>query len=164
MKRILPGLVLLTGILLGVTACYDDCEDPVYPSIVLGTYLDEVSVTSFAGDTLWVHGLNRDSTILRTSKLYLLPFDLSGEETSIVVELKGQKDTLTLYYQTWLEFLSENCGCATAGVLDTVISTHHLIQNVEILNAGIGKTYSSGLKVNEENIRIHYLSESFPGE
>jgi len=155
-KQIIAKSIIATVLAAVLSSCLDDCEEPAYPAIVAGTYLDGKSTLTFQGDTLIVKGLLMDQPIYRLNKLYALPFRLDTDSTSYVIELKGQTDTLTLYYQTWLEFLGEKCGCASAGLVDSLRYSRHMIDSVKIEKTEMGKTYSSGLKNNEENIRIYY--------
>ena len=162
-------IVLLFSILLNLSCSTDEtCTQTKYVKLTAGFYhvsLNDATkaliTTSFQIDSISVQGLLFDSV---TSKYHLvdsllfnnnkklstinLPLNNFSTQSKFRFTLNSIIDTLTIYHTNLNDYLSLECGCIKTHSIDTVITTHHFIDSVQIKIHDVNTT-------NGENIRIY---------
>jgi hypothetical protein len=104
-------------------------------------------------DSLWVNGLSKDSFLYKNSKSISsisVPLNISKVQSDFVIQFNTMKDTLSVFYtNNDAYFISLPCGCIVTHTIDEVISTHHFIDSIRIVQRDV-------INVNAEHIKIFH--------
>lgn len=129
-------------------ACYDD-TDPLVNVILLesGTGAAKKSVS------LKITGLSGASPVELVTATSVTKFSVPlnpAEETSvIVIVLNGVADTATVSYSNFLHLVSPECGYTLYNVINSLNTTHNIIDSLIIENKNITVD-------GERNMRLFY--------
>lgn len=156
MSRKLLFYIVLTLVSVVVISCedYKDCNSPVKTSLGVGFFhmVDQKEVDSTL-PALTMFGLGREDSLLadkeRVDKVFV-PLDQTRDETSFFLRPDSTRqngDTILIRYKRNLHFVSSGCGFTTFYQLDTLISTHHIIDSIALVNKKITTTNATNLKI-----------------
>ncbi|WP_143304607.1 DUF6452 family protein [Chitinophaga vietnamensis] len=99
--------------------------------------------------------LNRDTIlkVQRTSAIFL-PLSPIADTARFVVKVDSAlvADTLTFRYKRQPHFISPGCGFGTYFMLDTVISTRHTVDSVQILQKSVTSS-------NDTHLYLYFFTE-----
>lgn len=162
LKRVFGPLMFLSltlGIIAGCST--SECYDNKNSLPLAGFYSSEETPSSITLDSISIYGLGAPGdSILQDSvkglKESYLPFRIDQESTTYVIQyLSGLlgiyhiADTITFNYKIIPMFVSAACGTVYYYKMDTIVTTHYVIDSVtcplgEITNANI------------ENLKIYF--------
>ncbi|MFZ4581300.1 MAG: DUF6452 family protein [Paludibacter sp.] len=138
------------------TACSstDECHVEKTVSLKMNIYKKTSSTdTSLSIDSLWVNGLSKDSFLYKNSKSISsinVPLNISKLQSDFVIQFNTEKDTLSVFYSNNdAYFISLPCGCIVTHSIDEVISTHHFIDSIRIVQRDV-------INVDAEHIKIFH--------
>lgn len=146
-------LIILLVFLIGCTST-DECRDDLAVNLKAGFYKHSNLVeTSFSVDSVWVNGLEKDSFLYKNIKTQSsIKFELNAarQQSDFIVQFNDIKDTIAIYYTNNNSyFISLPCGCISTHTISEVISTHHYIDSIRIIQPEV-------LNVNAEHIKIFH--------
>jgi len=141
MKKI-RNILLIVGISIYIFSCTsDECvlDSETYlkleinivdTNLVKKGFLDSLSIYS----PFWTDSIHSTST--GASGNILLSLSPDDDSTTIIVtsEHEPEKDTLILYHQKELVFLSPECGFIYTFTINDTSYTKHLIDSVKLIN------------------------------
>ena len=166
MGRILRhSIFLLAAILLvGFAACNDEgCEGNTSSMPLAGFYSSQTK-KAITIDSLTVYGVGvpGDSAIIHnrsTVTQVYLPFDVDAASSRFVFRYEQKAfadlditDTITVAYESRPYFHSKDCGAMYVFDIQSIETSHYLIDSVRVLTPTIDNT-------NSENIRIYFRTE-----
>ena len=102
---------------------------------------DTLQVTTYPQQSAFTLSLSPDSTLCQ--------WEFTTDSIQHIA--KYSADTITFLYQRSLKFLSNACGYTYFYSLDSVITTHHIIDSVHILN----KSVTNNVNTKHLQIFIH---------
>ena len=162
-------IVLLFSILLNYSCTSDEtCTQTKYVKLTTNFYhvhyndTTKIYTTStLSVDSLTVQGLKLDTLTgqyhLVDSILYNnqkkvssinLPLNNSSTQSKFRIRFNAIVDTLTIYHTNFNDYLSLECGCIKTHSIDTVITTHHYIDSIQIKIHDVNT-------INAENISLY---------
>jgi len=153
MKNIIYIFVFLVSIFLiscGDDTCNLDTETYLKvnfhtadTNLVNDKFLDSLSIFSSEWtDSIYYSEEKSDSSLL----LVLSPnSDLT--EFVFTSETEELKDTLKVYHQNEVVFLSPECGFIVNYKIDTFISTYNIIDSLELLNSDISRKNNGQIQI-----------------
>jgi len=163
-------IVLIFSILLAVSCNTDEsCTQSKYVKLTAGFYhpyfndtTKVLTVTSLHIDSLTVQGIKYDtlthkyhlidSLLYNNNKTKLssidLPLNNFATQSMFRFTLNSVVDTVTIYHTYFNNYLSLECGCTVLHSIDTVITTHHYIDSVQIKFRDVNT-------ISVENLRIY---------
>lgn len=130
-----------------------------------------IKFSSFSIDSLSVQGLRLDTltgkfslvdSILYNNKKKVSTIDLPlnnlltksnpsknlPTQSTFVLKFNTTVDTMTIYHTNINDYLSLECGCIVTHTIDTIITTNHFIDSVQIKIHDVNT-------INAENIRLY---------
>jgi len=138
------------------TACTsnDECRVEKTVSLKMNIYKKASPTDSpLIIDSLWINGLSKDSFLYKNSKSInsiSVPLNISKVQSDFVIQFNTKKDTLSVFYtNNDAYFISFPCGCIVTHTIDEVISTHHFIDSIRIVQRDV-------INVNAEHIKIFH--------
>ena len=163
--RILIGLMCLTGLLFACNADRDCRQDTdIHVNVVftgdslrLTTDSIKLSIDSTACDTIrfnvirdmTIRGMGRDSLLadglaMNKAKLPLKPDTTFSD---FVIDFNGLTDTMRIYHQNDMQFISLACGCFVFHTLDSIRFTKAFMDSVIILNTAVTTATDDHLRI-----------------
>ena len=143
MGKILSIITFVIALTIGLVACgNNECFDN-QTTLPLAGFYSMQSQKAIQVDSLTVYGVGApgDSLLLdneRKSKVYL-PLPLSGNSTSFVFQYNQKginyvelNDTLTINYDSYPQFISNECGVIYKYKVKDFFYTHHIIDSIAI--------------------------------
>ena len=132
----------------------EECREDLTVSLKAGLYNHSDSKeTALTVDSVWLNGLEKDSFLYKNSKkLTAVNFvlDAGRTQSDFVIQFNDIKDTISVFYTNNNGyFISLACGCISAHTIDEVITTHHYIDSVRIVQREV-------INVNAEHIKIFH--------
>ena len=154
-------LLLLTALVwLSCTQQRQPCLDPVRASMILQMvhFKTDTSTktidTSLPSPVFYPVSLQQNDTSFfgagSTFTLSLSP-DTGFCQWLFTTVKGGAMDTLSFYYKRKLEFLSNACGFTYFYSLDSVLSTHKIVDSARVLNA----TVNNNINTKHVQVFIH---------
>jgi len=162
-------IVLIFSILLNVSCSTDEtCTQSKYVKFTAGFYHPHfndttkvLTVTSLQIDSLTIQGMKYDtlthkynlidSLLYNNNKSKLssinLPLNNFATQSMFRFTLNSVVDTVTIYHTYFNNFLSLECGCIVTHSIDTVITTHHYIDSVQIKIRDVNTTSVENLRI-----------------
>lgn len=147
---------LLLAFMLFLVGCTstEECREDLTVSLKAGFYNHSNSKeAALSVDSVWLNGLERDSFLYKNSKkLTAVNFVLDAGKTQsdFIIRFNDIKDTISVFYTNNNGyFISFACGCISAHTIDEVITTHHYIDSVRIVQREV-------INVNAEHIKIFH--------
>ena len=138
--------------IISYTSCTEEsCNQDTEAFMKAGFYSSETEEKIII-DSLDIYGLNvPDSSICSMSSLneVNLPLNPSSSSCTFAIVNGGRADTIEIFYQSNLEFLSRACGYIYLHELEEIYYTSNDIKDVIILN----KSVNPG---DEENVQIFF--------
>ncbi len=157
--RFLSGLYL-TIIIALFSACTstEECREETDVNVQIGFYTNTTNTTtqqilqsSLSIDSIWVHGLSKDSFIyenIKSEELILIPLNSMADHTDYVIQFNDKTDTITFFHQNNDKYyLSLECGCLVAHTIDEVVSTQHYIDSVSIVYPEVNNTSIENVQI-----------------
>lgn len=167
MRRI--ELIGLIGAVLLLAACSADTEcrqsSAIYMTVEFSgdslrqsTDSARLSKDSLAMDTIrfstvtgmQIRGVGRDSIIYDSTATFTkayLPLRPDTTITAFEFIYQGRTDTLRLYHQNDMQFISLACGCFVFHTLDRFASNRTVVDSCDIVNAGVTTAAETNLKI-----------------
>lgn len=132
----------------------EECREDKTVNMKIGLYKKtDLTNTSITVDSVWVNGLEKDSFLYKNTKsvnTMYLPLDASRLQSDFILRFNDLTDTLSVFYtNNDAYFISFACGCIAAHNIDEVITTHHFIDSVRIVQREV-------INVNAEHIKIFH--------
>jgi hypothetical protein len=120
-----------------------------------------ITLSSLSIDSLTIKGLKYDSLNLKyfyadsipynnsksISKIYL-PLHKFNVESKYEVTFNQTRDTITVLHENIDDYLSLVCGCMIIHNIDTVLTTNHFLDSIQIINHNVNTN-------NVENIHFY---------
>ena len=104
-------------------------------------------------DSLYAYSVGLEDSVLydwnRNVNAIRLPLSPHMDNSSFVIMLNEFTDTVQLFYQRQLYFVSEECGFSMNFIIDSIYSTYHKIDSISIIQPSVQA-------INEEHIRIFF--------
>ncbi len=144
---------ILAALTLAATACTPgSCFEETNAYMKANFFLSETG-KSAAPDSITLYGLgagylpiyNKSSGVVTA----LIPLNAAEDYSGFAIKINGVSDTLKAWYSSFPHLVSKECGYTYFHVLDSVISTNNIIDDIIIRNRNV-TTFK------EENIRIFY--------
>ncbi|MFP4019718.1 MAG: DUF6452 family protein [Bacteroidales bacterium] len=146
-------LLISLGIIFLLIQCEDDpCEEnlntPVgvtFHTIDTNGVKQDVSITSLS-----VYALDNDSIIADSSSSVhelKLPLNPHKDSCMFILDADSLQDSITFLYTHDKEFVSQDCGFKLVYELDTIISTGHFIDSLNIIQNTVNKSDENHLEI-----------------
>ena len=151
MKNIFLTLLFIALVICSNSCTKESCNEDTDVLMRAVFYSNDTGEMSSI-DSLDIYGLNiADSAICSMSTLNSidLPLNPSTSNCSFVIINGGRADTINIYYESSLIFVSGACGYIYLYELEEVIYTTNDIINISITNEPVNPG-------NEENIQIFF--------
>jgi hypothetical protein len=151
MKNIFLPLSFVILVVLINSCTKESCNEDI-DVLMKAVFYSSESGEASSIDSLDIYGLNiSDSVICSMATLNSvdLPLNPSVSNCSFVIVNGGRADTIEIYYESNLEFISSACGYIYLHELEKVLYTNNDIINILITN----KPVNPG---DEENIQIFF--------
>ena len=157
LKKIAPFL-LITCLSLGFMACDEtECTESTVVEFN-GNFYRKRDNTAYT-DTLSIYGINapNDSILKDTAaiKTITLPLKLTDTETAFLFDFVNRakasfiKDTISIFHQNNVHFISDACGCAMFFSIDSIAYTRHKIDSIAINSKDV-------INEPQENIQLFF--------
>lgn len=143
MGKILSLIAIVIAVIIGTSSCgNNECFDNQTTLPLAGFYSMQTK-SAITVDSLTVYGVGApgDSLLLdneQQSKVYM-PLPLSGNSTSFVFHYNQKRlnyvelnDTLTINYNSYPQFISNECGVIYKYKVTDFFYTHHLIDSIAL--------------------------------
>jgi hypothetical protein len=138
------ALILLVSIALASCTKKDYCLQPNAVVVRCGFYYNDGSITPadtvldditiYTTDTTYRY-YNNDTNVSKLN--YFIQSTRSEQQIVILYEALESYDTIWVQYTPALNFISNGCGYQYEYTLDSVRSTSHIIEEVNITNASV---------------------------
>lgn len=143
-NRFIKILICTIPLILVLQSCVTEteCNEALSVSLTVGLKtIKDNKIETLTVDSLWVNGLNNTNYLLANGK-NVSKFDAilknTQAKTEFLIRFNTLKDTLTVLYTTNpAYFISLECGCIATHTIDEVVTTHHFIDSVRIVNRSI---------------------------
>lgn len=152
--KLLYIFILLASFFVASCTSTEECRQEKTVKLTLGFYKKNATADSkISIDSIWVNGLSKDSFLYKNSKSIgsiNLPLNITKQQSDFIIRLNNLKDTVSIFYtNNDAYFISLPCGCIATHTLDEVITTHHFIDSVRIVQREV-------LNINAEHIKIFH--------
>lgn len=142
-------IVFFTVVLLTSCAQSESCREN--KNVTLNAaFFNLENKNSLTIDSLTVYGLEQDSLLYNVNKnikSIKLPLNKKTEQSTFVLHLNNEQDTIWVFYTNQNYFISYECGAVITHKMDTVIATNHFISSIKILNHDINTTDVEHLQI-----------------
>ena len=169
MRQITQIVLISLVALIGLMACTTDTEcrqnTAIYMQVVFtgdslrqstdsarlaldSTAMDTIRFSTITG--MQIRGVGRDSIICdSTSTISKAKLPLRPDTTITSFELKynGLTDTLNIFHQNDMQFISLACGCFVYHIIDGFSFTHAFIDSCDIKNSAVTTASEDHLQV-----------------
>ena len=150
MKARFVGELLLAIALISAVSCTSDsCDDTgEAPLLMSMQYTDSETATPVDSISVFGLGLEMLYDTVSTSSVSL-PLNPAEDQVSFGIRKGSVTDTLTIYYESTLTFLSKACGYSYIYKVSDIVFTTNIINNILIIDRNVkpGST---------ENLRAFY--------
>lgn len=148
------SIVLALLVLLAGCTSTEECRESLDVNFKMGLYTHtDLKESTLSVDSVWANGLAKDSFLYKNTKKQSsisLILDASRSQSDFIIRFNDIKDTLSVFYtNNNAYYISLACGCIPAHTIDEVISTHHYIDSVRIVQREV-------TNVNAEHIKIFH--------
>lgn len=135
MKRLSFTLMLLILLVGCGTTCLEQTKGLSQANFYSSTTKSALSI-----DTLTIKGVGMDSALYKNAlkiTLAYLALKMDTGYTAYQINYKGTIDIVEIWHQNRVQFISNECGCATHRTIDSVKTTHNLLDSITIKNPNI---------------------------
>ena len=150
LKQLRIILFLMPALFLAACAtdgCYEDLESYLMLSVSETDAEEEIDI-----DSLTVYGLGLgDLKLYEMAELNSMKLPLNGASSSsaFIIVNGTSTDTLTIYYSSYHNFVSQGCGYNYLYTLESIEYTRNRIDTVLIINENVSTA-------DEENLRAFF--------
>lgn len=145
---------ILLMALFAACSSTEECREDKTVNMKMGLYKKtDITNTPITVDSVWVNGLAKDSFLYKNTKsvsILKLALDASRLQSDFILRFNNTTDTLSVFYtNNDAYFISFACGSIAAHTIDEVISTHHFIDSIRIIQREV-------INIDAEHIKIFH--------
>ncbi len=150
-RKVILILFMFAAIII---SCKKDCDFvPVSATIVKFYRIVNNNEVQRSIDSIYLYPMVLPDSILynwtRNVNTIRLPLSPMTDSTDFVVHFNETVDTIRVFYQRQLYFVSDECGFSMSFKLDSLKHSYNRIDSIKIKQPNI-------LPVNEEHIRLYF--------
>lgn len=100
--------------------------------------------------SLSVRGMNRDSLLYNNQsnvRAMILPLNRFNQVSIFICTMNGITDTLSIYHTNNDFLISYACGVVIAHQIDTILTTNHFIEKVNIIEPHVNTATTQHLQI-----------------
>lgn len=102
-------------------------------------------------DNVSIYGIGNEGYFIYYERYGLgnmfLPLSAHTDSCSFVIDVNFAPDTLTMYYSSELNFLSQECGFVNIYDISNIKTTHNNIDSISITNKKVTTEYGQNIKI-----------------
>ena len=148
---IIQVIVFICTLVLSVACAPGSCFEETNAYLKASFYLNS-SGKATPPDSLTLYGIGKDSAIYKKTlrvQNALIPLDPSSRRCKFAIRINGVEDTISFSYSSFVHLISKECGYTYYHSLDSVLSTRHIIDTIQV-------KFRTITTLNEPNIFIYY--------